>query len=216
MGNGTGETGTGNGDSIEATQGRPEEHGHQDDGAGLPLGAAQAEGPETEVTHTGRNQAFNVNVARRYHAKLARHYERLSRASTSISLIGGTAVITQLLSRADVLQTGIAVAIVLASTLSLIFDWTGKAGRHRNLYARYGSLAVQLKRDGQSEETEIAEIEIEKEEEAILNVLFVIAWNEEANAQGVEPYRYKPYWHQRRLALWCDVGPASVWELARD
>lgn len=178
------------------------------------LGTAAQEAAAAEGIDTGELLAdltFRVDVARRYHARLADHYELIARLSTSAALIGGTAVVTQLIGGLPGVEIAFGVLVVVASTLSLVFDWTGKASAHRNLYARYGQLAARAVREGYSADLRAEEIDIEVDEGAVRHVLYLIAWNEQCNAGQLGPARYPLTWLQRRFAYFFDLGPA-VWE----
>lgn len=192
--------------------GRPE--------AGNPLGgsgtAAEAARPEAQsegVNDPSSEITLRVNIARRYHARRARHFERLSRMATTLSLIGGTAFVSQLLAGNRDWELVIGGLIVVSSVLSLVFDWPGKASRHRNFYARYCQISARLNREGPDglAAARNDEIEIESDEDVTLNILYLTVWNEEANAQG-DRRRYRIWLWQRLLADFCDTWPA-VWEL---
>lgn len=132
---------------------------------------------------------YNAQLSSLYHQKRERFFELLDKLSKALSIIGGSAIISKLIS-SDSLPY-IAAAITIASTLSLVFSFSERARKHSELSAKFKDVLVKIASSGERKLIEeelnawaakICELEIS--EPPALGLLVVHCQNEIAIAKG--------------------------------
>lgn len=155
---------------------------------------------------------FNIGRSKRYYSRRCTHYEKLSKLTTAASLIGGTTVVTQLLSQQDSVLLSGAVLLAALNALSLVFGWPEKANQFASLYRRYAELEVEL--TSAEPVTDLAKLQpfktkykiIEVDEPQILSVLMIICRNEESVSRGIHDVVKIWFW-QSMFANYTSLWP---------
>lgn len=160
---------------------------------------------------------FGLGRSQRYTSKRKAFYEFLENLSVILSLVGGSAVVSQALINMPQIQLWGGILVVCASITSLVFRWSEKARLFDELYRRYNDLEVELIELGKSAtEADLKSILgkyvlVERDEPAVLNVLMISCHNEECSFRGVHGAYHRLRWWQRLFAHTVSLPPYS-WE----
>jgi hypothetical protein len=197
-------------------------------GGGVPEGRddSQIDAANAGRTGTGRLKTrrgkliFEIGRSTRYCTYRAHFYAGQVDRTTALSLIGGSAVVADILGQFDFswFASAGATVVVISSLCSLAFRWPEKARFWQDQRTRYALLDARFRRLGgrMTEEqldqmrAEVAELEADGMEGKTHNVLMAICDNEERNRREISG-RHKVWFWQRWFANMTDLPPVN-WE----
>lgn len=160
---------------------------------------------------------FGVRKSVRYHARRRQFFDRLSKAITIFTTIGGIGTVTAVLAKASPGWTLAYGALAgVASIVDIVIGCAEAARRHSDLAREFIQLERDIIRGGNLSEGEITNLtcrrlEIEEEEPTVLRVLDLQCHNELCRALGYEScHEVKLTWYQRLFAQYFDSGMGSI------
>lgn len=130
---------------------------------------------------------FRVRLSSMYHQKRARWFDAWDRVFKAIAVIGGGAAVSSLLPAGGISVAAATVAVT--STLSLVFNLSGKARDHSDLAQLFRGLQAEIVEKGELTDSDIATFEArivraEIRESRPLATLVAVCQNELAIAEG--------------------------------
>lgn len=135
------------------------------------------------------NVLYRVELSVLYHLRRERFFDLCDKFAKVVSVVGGTAVIAQVLS--PTILTAVAVLITVSSAVSLVFSLSDKAKRHSDLAKNFRRLEGEILGRGAKTFTDMdvatwnSKIrELEAGEPGRLATLVVLCQNELAIAQS--------------------------------
>lgn len=161
---------------------------------------------------------YGINVSVRYCSKRAHFYAWLSDITTVLSLVGGSAVVADVLGNVPIAASIGATLVVVSSLCSLTFRWPEKARFWQDQRTKYAALEERFYRIGgaMTEEqvnnfkADVAALEADAMEGRTLNVLMTICDNEERSRRNIKE-RHTVWFWQRWFKQITDLPPTN-WE----
>ncbi|MFI0459917.1 MAG: hypothetical protein ACH254_20210 [Candidatus Thiodiazotropha endolucinida] len=136
---------------------------------------------------------YRVELSALYHRKRERYFDTLDRVIKAIAIIGGSAALSDV--GGDSVVKIAAITITVTSTLSLVFDLSGRARRHADLAHEYSLIEKEImekgERDYSEEDTKqwaARTRNIESDEPPVNDKLIQLCQNQLARARGKEEY----------------------------
>jgi hypothetical protein len=156
---------------------------------------------------------YRAELSAMYHRKREWFYARLDSVAKAIAIIGGSAALANL-GGAELVKWTAAI-ITVTSTLSLVFDLSGKARLHGDLASRFINLLAQIHERGERSFGEddvtrwiVTLCEAETAEPLTLSTLVILCQNQLAQAAGqLDKVIHLPWW--RRITAHLIDYPAT-------
>jgi len=162
--------------------------------------------PELDyLWHKRHDVLYRIELSILYHRKRERFFEVCDKVSKAVAVIGGSAAISRI--GGQDAMAYLAAAIVVTSTLALVFGLSDRSRRHAELAANFRHLEAEIISKGERDFTESdvslwasKERMLESTEPPALGSLVKICQNELAVAQGQANKVVNVSWWRRAVA----------------
>jgi len=153
---------------------------------------------------------FKLSVSQRYCKSLENHYAFLDQLTVFINLLGGSAVMVDVLKNFENVDLSLwgSLTILIISLMATIFRWSDKARHFSSQKRGYIHLLERLERKGRSlTEEQLNALNadfmlLEAEEGKTKNTLASLCHNEECQFRNISESTVKLYFWQRWLATY--------------
>lgn len=160
---------------------------------------------------------FSVQRSQRYHSRRRRHFDRLHKAITVITLVSGSGAFLAWMVDLGVAVGTLSALVAILSAIELVAGTSARARDHHEFERRWVELEQEIQKAGDYDEAKYADLNTRRlsiiaDEAPVLRVLDVLCHNELIRALGREGQGYD--WQvgpiQRICAQWFDWRPDSI------